>query len=141
MGNRKLEDLRENLCEELEKVSKREGMNTADLDVIDKLTHAIKNLDKVMLGNEMIEEYGYSFGSYNRGYSGARRGRDGDGDGRYNESRGRSYENNYESYARGRSRDGSLDNYNRNSNGYSGHYDEQSIERFKHMMQDAIHEL
>lgn len=121
----KLQHLRENLCEELEKVAKKEEMTTNDLEIIDKLTHSIKNLDKVMLGNEMIEEYGYSF---------ARRGRDGDGDGRYNESR-RSYERSYDSYERGgRSRDGR--SYN-----YSGHYDDHSIEKFKHMMQDAIHEL
>ena len=115
----KLENLRENLCEELDKVAKKEEINTSDLEIIDKLTHSIKNLDKVMLGNEMIEEYGYSFG-----YSEARRGHDGDNDGRYNE---------------GRSRDNR--SYNYRSEGYSGHYDDRSIEKFKHMMQDAIHEL
>lgn len=131
----KLENLRENLCGELEKVAKKEEINTSDLDIIDKLTHSIKNLDKVMLGNEMIEEYGYSF---NEGYSGARRGRDADSDGRYNEgrSRNRSYDYSYAYERDGRSLDRDGRSYN-----YSGHYDEKSIDRFKHMMQEAIHEL
>lgn len=137
---KKLESLRENLCSELEKVAKKEEMTVSDLELIDTLTHSIKNLDKVMLGNEMIEEYGYEFNrgqhsrdSYDNSYG--RRGRDGDNDGRYSESRtsynsdNRSYNNN--SYDRG---------YN-DSNRYSGHYDEESINRFKHMMQDAIHQL
>jgi hypothetical protein len=137
----KLQTLRDNLCEELDKVARKPDITTGDLEIIDKLTHSIKNLDKVMLGNEMIKEYGYSFANeYSGDYSGARnnrgrRGRDGDGDGRYSEERGR---NNYD----GRSYERSYDNrsYDNRSYDYSGH-DEQSIERFKHMMQDAIHEL
>ena len=144
--NKKLEDLRESLCTELDKMAKKEDMTTSDLEIIDTLTHSIKNLDKVMLGNEMIEEYGYEFGHSNERYSGARsygrRGRDADNDGRYNEGRsreGRSYGDSYESYG-----GNSYGNVNRsydNNRTYSGHYDDKSIERFKHMMQDAIHEL
>lgn len=159
----RLQNLRENLCEELEKMAKKEEINTDDLEIIDKLTHSIKNLDKVMLGDEMVEEYGYSFGE---GYSGARRGgrggrggrrgRDGDSDGRYSEDsyegssrEGRSYA---QSYAQGRSNEGrsyensygnSMGSYERgrsNEGSYSGHYDE-SIDRFKHIMQDAMHKL
>jgi len=95
---RKLEHLRDTLCEELEKVAKKESISTEDLDIIDKLAHAIKNLDKIMYG-ESYDGGGYYIGSYDRGSydsydsygrdSYARRGRDGDGDGRYNESRGR----------------------------------------------------
>lgn len=141
--SKKLESLRDTLCGELEKVAKKEEISTNDLDIIDKLTHSIKNLDKVMLGNEMIEEYGYDFPSY----SGARRGRDGDSDGRYNEGSrrgrsrdsydysGRSYENSYE--RDGRSRDRSYE-YSGNR-GYSGH--DKEIDRFKMMMQDAVNQL
>lgn len=148
----KLQTLRENLCEELEKVAKKSEIDTNDLEIIDKLTHSIKNLDKVMLGNEMIEEYGYSFADSYDGYSGARRGgrgrrgRDGDSDGRYNESRSydRSYERSYEgnSYNNSDGYGNSNRSYERGrgNDGYSGH-DEQSIDRFKHMMQDAIHQL
>lgn len=141
---KKLENLRENLCGELEKVAKKTEINMQDLDVIDKLTHSIKNLDKVMLGNEMIEEYGYS-----NNYSGARRGRDGDSDGRYNEGRGRSRDSrSYDSYNRGDSsyeRDGRSYNdrsYDRDysrERGYSGH--DTEIDRFKMMMQDAVNRM
>lgn len=147
--SKKLENLRDTLCGELEKVARKEEINMSDLDVIDKLTHSIKNLDKVMLGNEMIEEYGYDFPSY----SGARRGRDGDSDGRYNEGsrRGRSrdsYDYSGRSYDDGRSYESSYDNYrdySRNrgeysrERGYSGH--DKDIDRFKHMMQDAVNQL
>jgi hypothetical protein len=145
--SKKLENLRDTLCGELEKVARKEEINMSDLDVIDKLTHSIKNLDKVMLGNEMIEQYGYDFPDY----SGARRGRDGDSDGRYNEGsrRGRSrdsYNTSYDysgrSYNDGRSYDRSYDNsrdYSGNR-GYSGH-EHTDIDRFKHMMQDAVNQL
>lgn len=131
---RNFENLRENLCSELDKVARKDEMTVSDLELIDTLTHSIKNLDKVMLGNEMIEEYGYEFnrGKYSRDghdYSYGRRGRDGDSDGRYHESR--------TSYAYS-DRGYNNDSYDR---GYSGHYDEESINRFKHMMQDAIHQL
>ena len=141
---KKLEGLRENLCSELEKVAKKEDMTQSDLQLIDTLTHSIKNLDKVMLGNEMIEEYGYEFnrGRHSRDsydYSYGRRGRDGDSDGRYNESRA-SYNNSNRSYDNN-SYDRSYNRGYENSNRYSGHYDDESVERFKHMMQDAIHQL
>lgn len=124
--SKKLETLRDTLCGELDKVAKKEEISMSDLDVIDKLTHSIKNLDKVMLGNEMIEQYGYEFPDY----SGARRGRDGDSDGRYNESS-----------RRGRSRDSYDRSYDRSyERGYSGH-EHSDIERFKHMMQDAVNQL
>lgn len=154
--SKKLESLRDTLCGELEKVARKEEINMSDLDVIDKLTHSIKNLDKVMLGNEMIDQYGYDFPNY----SGARRGRDGDSDGRYNESsrrgrgRGRSrdsydgsYESSYDrsydgSYERGRSyNDGrSYERDYSRERGYSGH-EQADIDRFKHMMQDAVNQL
>lgn len=91
----KLETLRDTLCEELEKVAKKESISTSDLDTIDKLAHSIKNIDKI-LGESSYEynrgSYGRGYGSYGRGsYEGsyARRGRDGDNDGRYNEGRSR----------------------------------------------------
>ena len=102
---RKLENLRDTLCEELEKVAKKESISTEDLDIIDKLAHAIKNIDKIMY-DDSYDGGGYYFGSYGRGSydsydSYARRGRDGDGDGRYNEGRSRD-----RGYSRDYSRDG-----------------------------------
>lgn len=85
----KLENLRDTLCEELEKLAKKEEINMSDLDMIDKLSHSIKNLDKILHEGS----YGYSYNSY------ARRGRDGDNDGRYNEGRSRDGYSNRDSYA------------------------------------------
>ena len=91
----KLSTLRETLCEELEKVAKKDDITTSDLETIDKLAHSIKNIDKI-LDEDMRHSYGYSgynSGAYDRSYdySYARRGRDGDSDGRYNEGRSRDY--------------------------------------------------
>ena len=88
----KMEKLRDNLCEELEKVARKDEISTSDLEVIDKLAHSIKNIDKIM--NEGSYEYSGEYSRReNRSYNSyARKGRDGDNDGRYNESRGRSYE-------------------------------------------------
>lgn len=89
----RLATLRDTLCEELEKVAKKEEINTSDLDTIDKLAHSIKNLDKI-LGENSYDRHSYDryyIRGYDRSYDGsyARRGRDGDGDGRYNEGRSR----------------------------------------------------
>ena len=65
-----LYDLKETLCKELESYSKKGDISPSTLDIIDKLAHTIKNLDKI------IEEYDYSNygGSYrDRNYSRGRR--------------------------------------------------------------------
>ena len=77
-------ELRDKLCEELKKYGKKE-MSSATLDVVDKLTHAIKNLDKII---EKEESYSEAY----RLYDGARK----------RDSMGRYASN----YSRGYSRDG-----------------------------------
>jgi hypothetical protein len=42
-----LEKLRDKLCEELERYGK-EGVSAGSLEVVDKLAHAIKNIDKII---------------------------------------------------------------------------------------------
>lgn len=80
----KMEELREMLCAELEKITKKGELSTGSLDVIDKLTHSIKSIDTIMA----MEDAGYSNES---GYSYARgRGRNAKRD-----SMGR-YSNRYE---------------------------------------------
>lgn len=97
----KLVTLRDNLCEELEKVAKKEEINTSDLDTIDKLAHSIKNIDKI-LNESSYGNHSYGYNSY--GYNSyARRGRDADNDGQYNEGRSRD----------GYSNRGSYDDYSR----------------------------
>ena len=102
----KMEELREMLCEELEKITKKGELSTGSLDVVDKLTHSIKSIDTIMA----MEDAGYSNES---GYSYARgRGRNArrDSMGRYSresmDNYGGSYEN---SYARGGNRGGSYE--------------------------------
>lgn len=48
-----LEKLRDTLCEELERYG-RDGVSSGSLDTVDKLAHAIKNIDKI------IDRDGYS---------------------------------------------------------------------------------
>lgn len=102
----KIERLRDNLCEELEKVARKDEISTSDLDIIDKLAHSIKNIDKVLMYDEYSHE-GHSYGGHgynNNSY--ARQGRDGDNDGRYNEGRSRAdHSYDYSRYYRDRMTD------------------------------------
>lgn len=85
-----LEELREILCRELEEIAGKGELTAGALDTVDKLTHTLKNLDKIMMGE------GYSnagdwqaMGTYGRGmyrddrYDTSYRGRKRDSMGRY----------------------------------------------------------
>lgn len=97
----KMEELREMLCEELDKITKKGELSAGSLDVIDKLTHSIKSIDTIIA----MEDAGYSNES---GYSYARgRGRNArrDSMGRYSNNRGGSYDDmSYRNDDRGYSR-------------------------------------
>jgi hypothetical protein len=91
---RMYEDLKEMLCRELEEITRKGEMTTGTLDVVDKLTHAIKSIDTIVAmgrsgysrGNDGMSGRGRSYDSYGDGMSGARgRGRYADRDsmGRY----------------------------------------------------------
>ena len=56
----KMEELREMLCEELDKITKKGELSAGSLDVVDKLTHSIKSIDTIIA----MEEAGYSGGDY-----------------------------------------------------------------------------
>ena len=126
------ENLRDMLTKEVKEIEKKGTLDATSLDHLYKLMSTIKYTDKCIdreQGGEMSYEnrsYGggsydgmsnrmmpfphrYAYdGSYDMGMSYARRGRDGDGDGRYSEDnfrdrsyRGReSYENSYGRYSR-----------------------------------------
>lgn len=65
----KMEELREMLCEELDKITKKGELSAGSLDVIDKLTHSIKSIDTILA----MEDAGYSSDDYSmRGNSYAR---------------------------------------------------------------------
>lgn len=90
-------ELKEMLCDELEKYGEKSDLSTGSLDVVDKLAHTIKNLDKIINEYEESED-GYS----SRYYDG---GMNYDGNISYRRGGGRSY-------ARGRRRD-SMGRYSR----------------------------
>lgn len=125
--HRTLEDLRDKLNDELEKINKKASMGPADLEAIHKLTDTIKNIDKICI----MDMDGYSgAGDWEaRGHFGdmySRRNRDG--------------RNGGNSYARGRERNARRDSRGRYSrdNGYS--YDdakEDLVDELKDLMHDA----
>ena len=43
-----LKELKETLCDELKDYARKGKMSAGDLEVVDKLTHTIKNLDKII---------------------------------------------------------------------------------------------
>ena len=94
-------DLKEMLCKELEEYGKKGDLSAGTLDIVDKLAHAVKNLDKIIEADEG--------GSYYSGESYEGRSMRGGsyGGGSY-ERGGRSNRGSYRgSYARGRySREG-----------------------------------
>lgn len=109
-----LYDLKEMLCKELEEYGKKGELSAGTLDIVDKLTHTIKNLDKII---EVYEEEEYSNygGSYNNG----------------NMMPGRS-----QSYARGRGRNARRDSMGRySSDGYSRTGD--MVDRLRELMTEA----
>ena len=69
-----LYDLKDMLCKELKEYGTKGEMSAGSLDVVDKLTHALKNLDKVIAAYEEDE---YSNRAYPMGGS-YRYSRDGD---------------------------------------------------------------
>ena len=101
MDIRKLEELKEKLMHELDMASSKTPMTVADISMVDTLTHAIKNLCKII---EAGEE-GYSGGDWRaEGYSGRRHyvrghysrdayGRDSYGNQSYREMLDREYSN------------------------------------------------
>ena len=77
---KKLEEIREMLCDELDKIAERGELSAGSLDMVDKLTHSIKSIDTIMAMHGYSNDYRYNDGG--RSYA-ARR----DSMGRY--SRGR----------------------------------------------------
>ena len=117
-----LYELKEKLCRELKKYSTEE-VTTSSLEVIDKLSHAVKNIDKIIEKYEEEEGGSYGYNSYEPNY-------------RMSNNRGNrgSYNN---SYARGRGRNAKRDSMGRYSanDGYSRNGDIAS--ELRELMMDA----
>lgn len=110
-----LNELKEMLCKELKEYGKKGELTAGSLDVVDKLSHTIKNLDKII---EAYEGDGYSNGYPVYAYRGGRSYSDG------------GYNDGYGSYARRRD---SMGRYSRE--GYSRHGD--MIADLRELMNDA----
>lgn len=123
-------DLKEMLCKELEEYGKKGDLTAGSLDVVDKLAHTIKNLDKIIESYEENGEYSSRGGSYEGGM--------GMGGASY-ERGGRSYRGGNmggRSYARGRGRNARRDAMGRYSTeGYSRN--DEMIEQLNDLMDDA----
>ena len=101
----KLYELKEMLCKELEEYGSKGKMDVGSLEVVDKLAHAIKNIDKIIEAKDSEgysgEYYGEDGGMNNRSYRRSyARGR---GSNAKRDSMGR-YTSRGGSYARGYSR-------------------------------------
>ena len=110
-------DLKETLCKELEEYGEKGKLDLGGLDIVDKLAHTIKNLDRIIMTYEEEGEYSSRGSSYNDGMGGSYRGSSRNGG----------------SYARGRS--GRRDSMGRFNNGYSSR--EDIADRIRNMMEDA----
>lgn len=126
-----LYELKDKLLHELEEYGTKE-LSAGTLDVVDKLSHAVKNLCKIIEMKEEEEEYS---GDMMGGTSYARGGNRGG-------SRGGSYRGSYEgrggSYARGRGSNAKRDSMGRYSSerGYSRDGMEMA-DQLRDLMEDA----
>lgn len=82
MSTKAMNDLRDILCEEIDKIAKKQELSAGDLETVHKLTDTVKNIDKICLMDE-TGEYSQSGdwemngrGTYDRGNSYAGRKRD-----------------------------------------------------------------
>ena len=130
-------DIQDMLEDELKQISKKDEISSSDLDNIYKMVDVVKDITTVD-AMKKAEQEGYSRDyarDYSRGYSEdyaygsyARRGRDGDGDGRYSED---------SSYRRGRD---AMGRYTSRDDGYSRHGKEDMVEHLEEMMRNARNE-
>lgn len=129
-----LYELKDKLLQELEEYGTKE-LSAGTLDVVDKLSHAVKNLCKIIEMKEDEEEYS---GDMMGGMGGTSYARGGNRGG----SRGGSYRGSYEgrggSYARGRGSNARRDSMGRYSSerGYSRDGMEMA-DQLRDLMEDA----
>jgi len=137
-------DIQDMLEDELKSLAKKDEISSMDLDNIYKMVDIVKDITTVdaMKKAEQegysrdyardysrgySEDYANAYGSYRDSYDGsyARRGRDGDGDGRYSED---------SSYRRGRD---AMGRYTSRDDGYSRHSKDEMIQHLEEMMRNA----
>lgn len=140
-----LYELKEMLMKELEEYGRKGELTSGSLEVVDKLSHTIKNLCKIIEAYEEEEEYSMAGGGSYEGGNYSRRGgnnysrRGGQGGGNYSREGGNNmrYSREGGSYARGRGRNARRDSMGRySSEGYSM-AGEEMVESLRELMQDA----
>lgn len=68
MEARDWEDLKKELCKKVDNIKAKGNLGMAEVEVLDKLTHSIKNINKIINDEEGgYSERGYSRRSYSRG--------------------------------------------------------------------------
>lgn len=125
----KLEQLKEMLCEELEEYGSKDKLDMGGLEIVDKLAHAIKNIDKIL-----ESEDGYSGRMY---YDGGMSGRGSYRGGSYD---GGSYDGgSYGNYGRGgySSRRGRGRNAKRDSMGRYARANDMMVDELRELMDSA----
>jgi hypothetical protein len=120
-----LYELKEMLMDELKEYGSKKDMSTGSLDVVDKLSHTIKNLCKII---EDMEDEQYSMANEDMMRVGQS----------YRRGDNRSYRDRGNSYARGRGRNARRDSMGRYSSegGYSQAMDDMADE-LRSLMEDA----
>ena len=116
--------LKKMLCKELEEYGRKGEMSAGSLEIVDKLAHTIKNMDKIIETYEEEEGSSNYYPMYRGSY------RDGSYDGSYEGRGGRS--NRGGSYAQRRDSRGRYSRYS--MDGYSRHGD--TIEQLRDMMDE-----
>ena len=112
-----IHELKEMLCEELEKYGAKGDLSAGELEIVDKLAHTVKNLGKIIELYDEEEEYSGNMGmSYQRGNRGS-------------------------SYARGRGRNARRDSMGRySSEGYSRAAEDMK-DQLRRLMEQAPNEM
>lgn len=127
-----LYELKEKLCKELKKYNDKD-LTKESLEVVDKLSHATKNLDKIIEKYEEEEGASYGYNSYDGSYRSGR-GRESYNNGSYARDNG--------SYARGRGRNArrdSMGRYSSNNGSYESGYSRNGniAAELRELMMDA----
>ncbi len=83
---RYMEELKELLCDELDKIASKGELTAGSLDTVQKLTHSLKSLETIMAMEEYGNSYDYGYMGNYRSYERGRNGRGRDSMGRYTRS-------------------------------------------------------
>ena len=120
----KLHELKNLLCKELEEYGDKNKLDVGALEIVDKLAHAIKNIDRVIEYNYLNDDASYEY-----------RGRDTYSEG-YGNMDDAIYAMNTNSYARGRGR-GRGRNAKRDSMGRYSRAEDDVIEDLKEVLNNV----